>query len=124
MSFHLKTFPNQDYILTPKNALNHSIFDKDGKEYLDLTAGGTSFALIGYGNKKVEEAILQQLSKFSHLDCKSFDDNNREELSKLLINSSPGFKETKRKVFFSGGSGAEAIEMAMHMSYQWQKENG
>ena len=124
MSFHLKTFPNQDYLLCPKSAFKHSIFDKDGKKYLDLTAGGTSFALIGYGNKKVEEAIVEQLRKFSHLDCKSFYDRNREELSEILINSSSAFKGTKRKVFFSGGSGAEAIEMAMHMSYQWHQENG
>ena len=124
MTFNLKTFPNQDYILSPQKAINQTIIDKGGKKYLDLTAGGTSFALIGYGNKKVEDAIIEQLRKFPHLDCKSFDDSNREELSKILINSSDAYKGSNRKVFFSGGSGAEAIEMAMHMSYQWHYEKG
>jgi len=124
VTYHLKTFPQQKYILEPQRAFDHTIVGKDGTEYLDLTAGGTSFALIGYGNKKVETAILKQLRKFSHLDCKTFEDKNREKLSEILINSSPAFKNKKRKVFFSGGSGAEAIEMAMHMSFQWHKENG
>ncbi len=124
MTYHLKTFPKQKYILEPTKAINHTIVNRDGKEYLDLTAGGTSFALIGFGNNKVENAIIEQLRKFSHLDCKTFEDSNREKLSEILITSSPAFKNTKRKVFFSGGSGAEAIEMAMHMSFQWHQENG
>ena len=124
MNYHLKTFPNQDYIFQAKEAFRHEITSIDNLKYLDLTAGGTSFALIGYGNQKVEKAIADQLGKFSHLDCKTFNDENREKLSEILINSSNAFRDKKRKVFFSGGSGAEAIEMAMHMSYQWHKENG
>ena len=105
-------------------AKGHRIIDEKNNQYLDLTAGGTSFALIGYGNELIEEAIVNQLRNFAHLDCKTFEDENREILSEILINSSNAFKNQKRKVFFSGGSGAEAIEKAMHMSFQWHKENG
>lgn len=124
MSYHLQTFPNQKYKITPATAHNHTITDVNGGEYLDLTAGGTSFALIGYGNKEVENAIIDQLRKYSHLDCKTFDDPNRELLSSIILNASDSYSNNQRKVFFSGGSGAEAIEMAMHMSYQWHKESG
>ncbi len=124
MTYYLKTFPDQDYILKAKKAKGHRITDEHNNQYLDLTAGGTSFALIGYGNEIIEKAIIDQLRKFSHLDCKTFEDQNRETLSEILINSSNAFKNCKRKVFFSGGSGAEAIEKAMHMSFQWHKENG
>lgn len=124
MYSHLKTFPNQSYKIKPLSASKHSITDVNGEKYLDLTAGGTSFALIGYGNKDIEKAIIDQLRKYSHLDCKTFDDPNRELLSNMIINASNSSHKNQRKVFFSGGSGAEAIEMAMHMSYQWHKESG
>ena len=50
-SFHLKTYPNQDYLLDPIKVEGHYIFDKTGKRYIDLTAGGTSFNLLGSRNK-------------------------------------------------------------------------
>ena len=78
MSFHLKTFPNQPYTFEAEKAHNSFIFDSNGNKYLDLTAGGTSFSLIGSGNKRVHNAIANQLNKFEHLDCKTFDDKNRE----------------------------------------------
>ncbi len=123
-SFHLKTFPNQEYLLNPSKAERHYIFDKNGKKYIDLTAGGTSFNLLGSGNKRIHQGIINQMQKFEHLDCKTFDDDNREILSDILINSSDAFKNNKKKVFFTGSSGAEGIEMAMHLSFQFHKESG
>ena len=120
-SFHLKTYPNQDYLLQPIKAEGHYIFDKNGKKYIDLTAGGTSFNLLGSGNNKVHQGIINQMNKFEHLDCKTFDDDNREILSEILINTSNVFTSSPKKVFFSGGSGSEGIEMAMHLSYQFLK---
>ena len=108
MSFHLKTFPNQPYTFEAEKAHNSFIFDGNGNKYLDLTAGGTSFSLIGSGNKRVHNAISNQLNKFEHLDCKTFDDKNREYLSEILLTSSNVFKNDTKKVFFSGGSGSEA----------------
>ena len=98
-SFHLKTFPNQDYLLNPSRAERHYIFDRDGKKYIDLTAGGTSFNLLGSGNKKIHQGIINQMQKFEHLDCKSFDDENREILADILINTSDAFKDNPKKVF-------------------------
>ena len=123
-SFHLKTYPNQDYLLDPIKVEGHYIFDKTGKKYIDLTAGGTSFNLLGSRNKKVHQGIINQLNKFEHLDCKTFSDDNREILSEILINTSNVFTSAPKKVFFSGGSGSEGIEMAMHLSYQFHKESG
>ena len=123
-SFHLKTFPNQQYLLNPSKAIGHYIFDKNGKKYIDLTAGGTSFNLLGSGNKQIHQGIINQMNKFEHLDCKTFDDENREKLAHILVNSSDAFKKDQKKVFFAGSSGAEGIEMAMHLSYQFHIESG
>ena len=120
----LKTYPNQDFLLYPSRSEGSFIYDGSNNKYLDLTAGGTSFNLLGSGNKKVHDAISNQLKKFEHLDCKTFFDENRERLSiKLLQGTNRGLENTHR-VFFSGSSGSEAIEMAMHLSYQYHCESG
>ena len=123
-SFNLKTYPNQEYLLNPSKAKGHYIFDKNGEKYIDLTAGGTSFNLLGSGNEKVHKAIIKQMNKFEHFDCKTFEDENREILADLLVNTSNVFNSSPKKVFFSGSSGSEGIEMAMHLSYQFHKEAG
>ena len=65
MSFHLKTFPNQPYTFTPSKAKDSFIFDNNGKRYLDLTAGGTSFSLIG---SEIKEYKMQLLNSFLNLN--------------------------------------------------------
>ena len=120
----LKTYPNQKFLLNPARCKGPFVYDSKNKKYLDLTAGGTSFNLLGSGIKVVHEAIAHQLTKFEHLDCKTYFDENRESLAeKLLFGLDCGLQESHR-VFFSGGSGAEAIEMAMHLSYQHHVESG
>ena len=94
-----------------------------GRSILILLLGGTSFNLLGSGNKRIHQSIINQMQKFEHLDCKTFDDDNREKLADILINSSDAFKNNK-KVFFTGSSGAKGIEMAMHLSFQFHKESG
>ena len=125
MSFHLKTFPNIDYSFRPVAARGCFIKTSDGKEYMDLTAGGTSFNLLGSNSNIVEGSILERLRTFAHLDCKSFYDENRELLSQLLLEASgdPTLVDS-HKVFFASGSGAEAMEMAIHLSYQYHYLGG
>lgn len=122
--YHLKTYPSQEFLLSPSKSSGPYIFDKTGYKYLDLTAGGTSFNLLGSGLAEVNEAIMHQLSRYSHLDCKSFDDDNRELLSELVLTGNKLDLRNTHQVFFSGGSGAESIEMAMHLSYQLHVEAG
>ncbi len=87
----------------------------DSAEYLDTTAGGTSFSILGWNNASINEAIAQQLNKFGHMDYKIWNDPNVELLASVMLAKAPS---GVAKVYFSGNSGAEACEAAMKMSFQ------
>lgn len=90
-------------------------------KFLDTTAGGTSYAILGWNDSRVNDAIKNQLDKFGHIDYKIWNDPNLDLLSNTILQNSPG-KLTK--VYFAGNSGAEACEAAMKMSYQAHQING
>ena len=86
-----------------------------------MTSGLTGHAVLGWGDKDIIDSIYTQLNTIGHSDCKVFADNKREEFCELFINSC---ENDLNRVFFSGGSGAEACESAIHISYQVHCENG
>jgi len=111
----IKTFPRNPPLEAVTKTKGHYIYTKSGRKFLDATAGGTAYAVIGYNNPRVLNAIKSQLNSYSHLDYKTYADPNREELASLLCSSAPlGLN----RVMFSGGSGGEACEMAVQISYQ------
>lgn len=87
------------------------------KKYLDSTSGLTGTAILGWSNKQVEQAIVNQLKKICLIDYKYFLDRNREKLAKLIIDSA---NHKLDKFFLVGGSGGEACEASMKLSYQYQ----
>ena len=96
-------------------------YSSNRKKYTDLTGGYTGHAILGWGNKKIINAINKQAKKYCHVDYKAFEDPNRELLAQsLLKNNSNNLK----KVFLVGSSGAEACEAAIKMSYQYFYEKG
>lgn len=97
------------------------IYTKNGKKLLDISAGGTSYAILGWQNHEVNKALHKQIEKFSHLDYKLWSDENASKLAKLLISKAD---HTLNKVYFCGNSGAEACEAAMKMSYQAHYDQG
>ena len=97
------------------------LFSNDGKKYFDMTAGYSAHAVIGWNNEIVNQEISNQLKKITHIDYKMFSDENREKLSTLLCSKA---QHKLDKVFFCGGSGGEACETAMHLSYQAHYESG
>jgi adenosylmethionine-8-amino-7-oxononanoate aminotransferase len=111
----LSTFFNKKKI-SIKNAKGIYFYTKSGKKITDLTSGYTGHAILGWGNKKILEAISKQSKKFCHIDYKVFDDENREKLASLILSNK---KNKLDKVFLVGSSGAEACEAAMKMSYQY-----
>jgi adenosylmethionine-8-amino-7-oxononanoate aminotransferase len=117
--FH--TFPNQSRASPIKRSAGPWLELEDGRRLLDLTAGSTGFAVLGGGNQEVIDAICAQLRAFPHADYKYFDDPVREELASILLSGNPG---GLNRVFFSGGSGSEACEMALQLSYQTHHEGG
>lgn len=120
MSRLLTTFPFQETLGGVDYCEGPYIFTSSYGRLLDLTAGGTAYSLLGWKNQEVNDAIACQLSKFSHLDYKTFDDPNRHALADLLTSE----EQDLDYCFLSGGSGAEACEMAVHMSYQQHYEEG
>ena len=90
-------------------------------KFLDTTAGGTSYAILGWNDPRVNDAVNIQLNKFGHIDYKIWNDPNLELLAKTILqNPSAGLS----KLYFAGNSGAEACEAAMKMSYQVHQITG
>jgi adenosylmethionine-8-amino-7-oxononanoate aminotransferase len=111
----IRTFPRNPPLEEVVRTEGHYIYTKERRRFLDATAGGTAYAVLGYNNGRVLDAIRRQLCLYSHLDYKTYADPNREELASLLCSSVPfGLN----RVMFSGGSGGEACEMAVQISYQ------
>tara|TARA_B110001450_G_scaffold244401_1_gene256513 strand:+ start:2205 stop:3539 length:1335 start_codon:yes stop_codon:yes gene_type:complete len=121
MSNLLRTFVNEP--IPPKIIKGEGMWLhlEDGKKYFDMTGGFTAHAVIGWNNKEVNKRISSQLNKITHIDYKAFSDENRETLASLLCSKADHQLD---KVFFCGGSGGEACETAMHLSYQAHFEAG
>ena len=115
------TFLNESNPLKVLTANRIYLTLDDNIKYMDVTAGFTSHAILGWTQPKVNEAILAQLEKICHLDYKTFTDPNRDLLADLLIANS---EHSLDKVFFVGSSGAEACEAALKLSFQSHYNNG
>jgi adenosylmethionine-8-amino-7-oxononanoate aminotransferase len=97
------------------------VFTQDGRRILDLSGGGTSYAILGWGHPAVTDAIVKQAHRFGHIDYKIWSDQNLEDLASLLVSRADHGLDL---VYFSGNSGAEACEAAMKMSYQVHHDLG
>jgi predicted acetylornithine/succinylornithine family transaminase len=92
------------------------LYDKEGMKYIDCLSG-LGVNLLGYVHPKVNEAIIEQLKKHSHLS-NFFVQDKVLELAKALIQIT-GYN----KVFFSN-SGTEAIDGIIKLVKRWAKANG
>ena len=111
----LKNFFNLKSLLKVKETSGCHVYLKNGRKILDLTGGINSHAILGYGNKKVINAIKKQADLFTHVDYKFWNDENLLKLSNTILkNSNNGLSS----VYFAGNSGSEACEAALLMSYQ------
>ena len=107
-----KVFP--DHVLeTVVKAEGLNILTKEGNRYLDCTAGGTHYAIIGWSHPLVLEAMREQLSRFTHMDYKIWRDSNTEELASLLLSRN---EHNLDMVYFCGNSGGEAADCLLYTS--------
>lgn len=89
-----------------------SLFDVNGKEYIDLI-GGISVANIGHRHPKVIEAIQKQLEAYLHIMVYGeFIETPQVQYAKLLTDYLP---VSLNSVYFTN-SGAEAVEGAMKLA--------
>ncbi len=93
--------------------------DIDGKEYFD---GFSSVWLNVHGHRKKEldEAIKKQLDKIAHSTLLGMTNIPATELAEKLVEITP---ENLTRVFYSD-SGAEAMEIALKMAFQYWKNIG
>ncbi len=116
-----RVFPNDEISPFVDYADGSYIYTKNKKKILDLTAGGTSYSILGWNNQEINNAIKKQLNHFGHMDYKLWSDKNTYELAELLLSRA---EHSLDRVYFSGNSGSEACEAAMKMSYQAHYDEG
>lgn len=121
MSNLFRVFPNDPTPPCVDYADGMYIYTKNGEKLLDMTAGTTSYAVLGWNHPEVNDAIKKQLTRFSHMDYKAWSDENTEAVATLLLSRA---EHALNRVYFSGNSGAEACEAAMKMSYQTHYDSG
>lgn len=88
------------------------VWDVDGNEFIDCTAG-IAVVATGHCHPAIVEAIRQQAEKLIHMSGTDFYYPIQAELAEKLAEIVPGGKN--KKVFFCN-SGAEAVEASMKLA--------
>ena len=108
----------KDFQLQLKKAVGAHVWDIDGKEYIDCM-GGYGVALVGHQNKRVNDAIKEQIDKIITVHSSLYN-KTREEFLKTLIGLAPkGLTQVHLN-----NSGAEAIEAAMKFARKFTGKKG
>jgi acetylornithine/N-succinyldiaminopimelate aminotransferase len=92
------------------------LYDRDGKQYVDLF-GGLAVNALGYNHPRVNAAIVEQVGRYIHLS-NFYAQEPQIRLAEKLLQVS-GYK----KLFFSN-SGTEAIEGAVKLARKWGRKHG
>jgi adenosylmethionine-8-amino-7-oxononanoate aminotransferase len=95
------------------------VYDDKGQQYLDAAAG-IGVVCIGYGRKRVADAIAEQAFKLPYVAPNIFANEPAERLAAQIARLTPG--DLKSIHFVSGGS--EAVEVAIKLSRQYHYERG
>jgi putrescine---pyruvate transaminase len=91
-----------------------SVFDQEGKRYLDLVAGVTRPVHVGYGRKEIAQAVYDQLCKLCYFTPMQFANEPALQLARVLARIAPG-KISKFSFFCDGSESVEAaIKLAKH----------
>ncbi len=94
------------------------LYDTEGKKYLDFAAG-IAVTGLGYGNKKLNDAMKAQIDKVCHISNLYYHENAGAAAEALN-------KACKMDRVFFTNSGTEAVEGALKAArkYAYTKENG
>ncbi|MBI9068822.1 MAG: aspartate aminotransferase family protein [Salinivirgaceae bacterium] len=91
------------------------LYDKNGKEYIDLVSG-VSVSNVGHCHQKVVDAVKKQAETYMHLMVYGeYVQEPQVNFAKAIIDNLPSFFES---VFFVN-SGSEAIEGAMKLAKRY-----
>jgi hypothetical protein len=105
--------------------VDNKIYLEGGAVLSDFTGGLTSHSIWRWGDTQLAEVIRDQIFRYPHLDYKYFYDANRDDLANLLLGNLPPFIAPQHfSVYYPGLSGADAIEGAVKLSYQFHAAKG
>ncbi|MBR5444654.1 MAG: aspartate aminotransferase family protein [Clostridia bacterium] len=97
--------------LVPDHASGSTMWDKDGKKFIDFTSG-IGVNAFGYSDEGWVKAVFEQASRYQHV-CNYYYCEPATELAEFLVKSSG-----MCNVFF-GNSGAEANEGAIKLARKY-----
>jgi len=96
---------------------NAKLVDANGKNYIDFTSG-IGVVSVGHANKKVNDAICEQISNITHIS----------NLYNIAPQAKAGQKIVEASGYdmqcFFGNSGAEANEGAIKIARKWGERDG
>lgn len=95
------------------------LYDKDGKEYIDIVSSWWC-NLLGHCNPKINECIKNQLNQLEHVIFANFSHEPAINLCEQLMEIIPS---GLTKFNFSD-NGSASVECALKMSFQYQHQTG
>ncbi|MBS3921585.1 MAG: acetylornithine/succinylornithine family transaminase [Nitrosarchaeum sp.] len=108
----------QRFPVTIEKGVGTHVWDINGKEYIDCM-GGYGVAIVGHQNKRVVNAIKEQVDKIITVHSSLYN-KTREEFLKTLIGLAPkGLSQVHLN-----NSGAEAIEAAIKFARKFTGKKG
>ncbi len=105
----MRTFTSPEPLVWARTA-GTSVWDEDGREYLDLYAGFAA-AAVGYCHPRVTEAITRQAGIMTHCPSAAPSEVRAEFYEKLLAIAPSGLTRVMPAL-----GGAQANEMAIHLA--------
>lgn len=96
---------------------NATLFDADGKKYIDFTSG-IGVVSVGHANKRVAEALCKQVSEITHISNLYYIAPQAEAAQKVVEASGYDMQ------CFFGNSGAEANEGAIKIARKHGERDG
>ncbi len=115
--YRAKVMPTYTPSVAVASGKGITVRDADGRSYYDFTSG-IGVQAVGYGNRKVTEAIQSQAAALTHCSNLFVNAPETQLAAKLIALSGLG-----GKVFFCN-SGAEANEAAIKLARKWGHANG
>lgn len=108
----------QRFPVTLERGEGAHVWDINGKEYIDCM-GGYGVALVGYKNKRVNDAIKNQVDKIITVHSSLYNKTREEFLKKITELAPKGLTQVHLN-----NSGAEAIEAAIKFARKFTGKKG
>lgn len=94
------------------------MFDKDGKRYLDGSAGSSVVVNIGHGVKSVADAMYAQAQKISFAAPHVFTNEPLLELARVVAERAPGEMKNHCRTWFTC-TGTDSVDDAVRVTRQY-----